>query len=320
LIRVERLSLPVLAALLVVGSTPAGAQTIVNPTTATFTASSDQNSTTSSGAPMLSSYELEFYMPGATQPFQTVGLGKPTPDASNNIAVNFATLLSPVPPTGVIYSASVAAVGPGGRSSSALSVDTFSFTGGTPSCTFTVSPSSISLPSAGGTGSATVTAPSGCTWTATESASWLSITSGASGSGNGTVSYSATTNTATTAQNTTMTIAGKAIPVTEAAATCSYTVSPSSISLPSAGGTGSATVTAPSGCTWTATETASWLSITSGASGSGNGTVSYTATANTTASAQSTTMTVAGKAVPVTEAPPAAPSAPQGLKITPPGS
>ncbi len=87
-------------------------------------------------------------MPGAAQPFQTVGLGKPAPDASNTIAVNFTTLLSPIPPVGVIYNASVAAVGPGGRSSSALSVDTFSFTGGTPSCTFTVSPSTISLPSA----------------------------------------------------------------------------------------------------------------------------------------------------------------------------
>ncbi len=134
MIRFARTSFAVVVCLvagsLVIGSTPVFAQTVVNPIIVTFTASSDQNATTSSGAPLLTSYELEFYMPGATQPFQTVGLGKPTPDGSNAIAVNFTTLLSPVPPVGVIYSASVAAVGPGGRSSSPLSVDTFSFVAG----------------------------------------------------------------------------------------------------------------------------------------------------------------------------------------------
>ena len=132
---------------LVIATIPVFAQTVVNPIIVTFTASSDQDATTSSGAPLLTSYELEFYMSGATQPFQTVGLGKPTPDGSNAIAVNFATLLSPVPPLGVVYTASVAAVGPGGRSSSPLSVDTFSFTGGTSPCTFGVSPAGILVPS-----------------------------------------------------------------------------------------------------------------------------------------------------------------------------
>ncbi len=215
MIRVERLSLPVFVSLLTIASTQAGAQTVVNPTVATFTASSDQDSTTSSGAPLLTSYELEFYSPGATQPFQTISLGKPSPDGTNTIGVNFTSMLTPVPPIGVVYNVSVAAVGPGGRSSSALSVDTVSFTAQPPLCTFTVSPSIISLPSTGGTGSATVTAPAGCMWTAFETDGWLSITSGGSGSGNGTISYTATANTTTSAKNTSMVVAGRTILITE---------------------------------------------------------------------------------------------------------
>jgi hypothetical protein len=202
---------------LVIATTPVFAQTVVNPIIVTFAASSDQDATTSSGAPLLTSYELEFYMSGATQPFQTVGLGKPTPDGSNAITVNFATLLSPVPPLGVVYAASVAAVGPGGRSSSPLSVDTFSFTGGTSPCTFGVSPAGILVPGTGGIGSATVTAPSGCTWTASGPAGWLSITGGASGSGTGTISYTAAANMTASAKSMTIIVAGKAVPVTEAA-------------------------------------------------------------------------------------------------------
>lgn len=58
-------------------------------------------------------------------------------------------------------------------------------------CTFTLDPSSQSLPSSGGTGSFTVYASSPtCAWTASTSDSWITITAGASGTGTGTVSYS----------------------------------------------------------------------------------------------------------------------------------
>ena len=306
--------IPALGLMLVAVSAPANAQAIVNPTTAVFDPSSDHNAT-SGGSPVVDHYELEFYLPGASQAFQTVGLGKPTPDVSTGkISVNFASLLVPIPAAGVVYNARVASVGPGGRSSSAVSIDTFSFSA---PCTYVVSQTTIALTSAGGTGAVTVTAPSGCAWTATETASWLSITSGSSGSGNGTVNYSATANAASTSQNTTLTVAGRAITVTEAGVACTFTVSPTTISLASGGGTGAVSVTAPSGCAWTATETASWLSITSGSSGSGNGSVNYSATANAASMSQSTTLTVAGQVIAVTEAAPPPPAAPNGLRITP---
>src|SRR5271157_4185829 len=90
--------------------------------------------------------------------------------------------------------------------------------GGGTTCTFSISPTSQNVASGGGSGSVAVTAASGCAWTASSSAGWLSITSGASGSGNGTVSYTVAANTATTARTGTITIAGQTFTMTQDAA------------------------------------------------------------------------------------------------------
>lgn len=57
-----------------------------------------------------------------------------------------------------------------------------------------ISPNSAYSPGAGGTGSINVTAPSGCSWTASSNRLWITITSGNSGSGDGTVNYSVAPN------------------------------------------------------------------------------------------------------------------------------
>lgn len=60
-------------------------------------------------------------------------------------------------------------------------------------CTFSVSTNSQTYPAAGGTGTVTVTVPTGCPWTATTGSSWIAFTN-ASGTGNGTISYSVAVN------------------------------------------------------------------------------------------------------------------------------
>ena len=72
----------VLTALL--GSWPshAAAQATVNPTRALFNASSDHSATGSGGTPLVQSYEVGLYLVGASQPFQTVSVGKPNPDGT----------------------------------------------------------------------------------------------------------------------------------------------------------------------------------------------------------------------------------------------
>jgi hypothetical protein len=58
-----------------------------------------------------------------------------------------------------------------------------------PTCTYSISPTSKTFDSTGGTGNVTVTAPNGCPWTATSNRNWITITSNSSGSGTGSVTY-----------------------------------------------------------------------------------------------------------------------------------
>jgi hypothetical protein len=168
-----------------------------------------------------------------------------------------------------------------------------------PACTYTISPSSQAFPAAGDNGSVAVTAGAGCSWTATEVVPWISITSGATGSGNGTVNFSVDANTGA-ARSATLTIAGRAFTVTQAAAACSYSIAPTGQSVAAAGGTGTIAVTSASGCTWNAINNANWLTITSAASGSGNGSVTFSAAANT-GPARTGTLTIAGQTFTVTQ-------------------
>ena len=85
-------------------------------------------------------------------------------------------------------------------------------------CTFTISPTSNSIPAAGASNQQiNVTTQNGCAWTAQSNAGWLTVTGGATGSGSGTVTYSAVANSG--AQRTgTLTVAGQTFTVNQAAA------------------------------------------------------------------------------------------------------
>ncbi len=86
-------------------------------------------------------------------------------------------------------------------------------------CTYSINPTSASLPAGGGTGSITVTATAGSNWTAASNATFITITSGGSGTGNGTVNYSVAANTGTSSRTGTLTIAGLTFTVTQAGTT-----------------------------------------------------------------------------------------------------
>ncbi len=89
---------------------------------------------------------------------------------------------------------------------------------GAPPCSYSISPLSAIYASSGGTGSVNVTVQSGCSWTATNSAGWITIISGSSGSGNGSVSYSLTTNSSACARTATLTVAGQTVTVSQGGA------------------------------------------------------------------------------------------------------
>lgn len=83
------------------------------------------------------------------------------------------------------------------------------------SCASALSPTSSYISSLSGTGSVTVTTTSSCPWTGASNASWISVTSGASGIGNGTVGYSVTANTSTSSRTGSLTIGGIPFTVTQ---------------------------------------------------------------------------------------------------------
>ena len=287
------------------------AQLVIDPTTAEFDPSVDHSATLSDGTSLVSRYDLEFYLIGATSPFQVLNLGKPAPALDGKIRVNFTSLFSSFPTPGIVYQAAVAAIGPGGAGRSTFS-NTFSFSA---ACSFTASPTSQTVAAAGGGASVSVTASSGCAWTATSSSSWITVTGGSSGSGAGTVAYTVAANTATTSRSGTLTVAGQTVTVTQSGAACSFTASPTSQTVVAAGGGASVSVTAGSGCKWTVTNGSSWITVTGGSNGSGNGTVTYTVAANMLTTSRSGTLTVAGRAVTVTQSQLLPPSAPGGVRI-----
>jgi hypothetical protein len=162
------------------------------------------------------------------------------------------------------------------------------------SCATSINPLSQSVPATAGNGSAVaVSASGGCAWTATTTTSWITITGGASGTGNGSVTFSVTANTGS-GRTGTISIGTQTHTVTQAGS-CTTTIAPPSQSVPAAGGpAASIAVTAASGCSWTATPSQSWISITSGASGTGSGTVGLSVTANT-GPVRTATVTIAGQ-------------------------
>lgn len=152
-------------------------------------------------------------------------------------------------------------------------------------CTYSISPTSNSFSSSGGTGSVSVTADAGCDWGAVSSDSWIHITSGSSGSGNGTIEYSVDVNagrlrsgTIGIGINTTLI---NTFTIRQDGITCYCEIGdPGPVVYDASGGAGSVSVTADDSCDWRAVSNNSWIHITAGASGSGNGTVEYSVDKN----------------------------------------
>lgn len=170
-------------------------------------------------------------------------------------------------------------------------------------CTYELSQPEQNVSAAGGPATVGVLAPGGCSWTASSNASWITVTSGASGSSNGTVGLMVAANTG--AERTgTVTIAGRTHTIRQAGAPvpCSYSLNSSSASVPANGGSVSVGVTTQSGCAWTAASQASWITVRSGSSsGTGNGTVHLDVAPNS-GPTRTGSVTIAGATFTVTQA------------------
>jgi uncharacterized delta-60 repeat protein len=84
-------------------------------------------------------------------------------------------------------------------------------------CTYSISPTSLTIGAGGGAGNTiSVTAQTGCAYTAVSNNSFITITSGANGAGNGTVIFTVAANSGA-ARTGTITVAGRTFTVNQAA-------------------------------------------------------------------------------------------------------
>ena len=168
-------------------------------------------------------------------------------------------------------------------------------------CSYAISPTDqTTIANGGGMLTVAVTAPAGCSWNATSTAAWIAISSGASGSGGGTVQLAITPNSDVERRGA-VTIANQTLTVIQTGG-CTFSLSPSSTTVPAGGGTGSFAVTTSGACPWTAAPApnAPWITVTSGQSGSGPGTVQFTAAPNS-GGPRSGTITAAGQSFTVAQ-------------------
>jgi hypothetical protein len=189
---------------------------------------------------------------------------------------------------------------------------TVTFTQSGTGCAATVTPTSVTVTSIGMTSSLSVTSGTQCSWTAVSNVGWITVTS-ATGSGIGQVNYTVAANSTGSSRTGTMTVAGQTVTFTQAASSCSYSVTPTSVSVATNGGANAVSVTSGTQCSWTAVSNVAWVTVTS-ATGSGIGQVNYTVAANTGA-ARTGTMTVAGQTVTLTQAGGTPPAPPTNLRI-----
>jgi hypothetical protein len=173
-------------------------------------------------------------------------------------------------------------------------------------CTLTLSPTSVSSPAAGSTGTIVISVASGCSWQAQSSASWLTLTSAASGSGAASITYSISPNESETPRSASIAIEDRAVAVAQAGREpeppiCTFDVSPESAAFTKDGGEGTVIVTSTPGCLWTATSADSWVIITAGAAGSGNGSVTYQVSETREPPSRSSTLAIAGHVITITQ-------------------
>jgi hypothetical protein len=163
-------------------------------------------------------------------------------------------------------------------------------------CTTTLASGANTVSGSGGQFAVAFTTQPGCTVNAASNSGFIVINSAVVDSnGAGTVTYTVQANTSAATRTGTITINDQTFTVTQTAA-CTYAVYPTVRPFREAASTsGRFTVITQSGCAWSATTTAPWITITEGATATtGTGRVRYTVAANTTGATRTGTINVTG--------------------------
>ena len=168
-------------------------------------------------------------------------------------------------------------------------------------CVYTLTPTSFAAPSTSGTRTIGIVTGTQCSWTAVSADSWITISSGAAGTGFGWTTILIEPNPSPGPRTGTLMVAGQTVSVTQEGGSCSSTVSPTSLSIGPASTSRTLSVVSGTLCSWSATSSAAWITITNAGTGAGASPVTFSVAANPDAFTRTGTLTVAGQPVTVTQ-------------------
>jgi hypothetical protein len=161
-----------------------------------------------------------------------------------------------------------------------------------------------------------VSTTASCGWTAQSDVSWITLPGGTTGTGTSWLGYAIAANPNTTPRSGTLTVADRPVTVNQAAASCTYSVSPTAVVISNAGGSATVSVTTSDNCTWTVpAASVPWITLVPTGSQTGPGTVIVQAAPNPGSLPRSTLISVAGRFVTVTQQQIAPLTTPSGLRI-----
>ena len=167
-------------------------------------------------------------------------------------------------------------------------------------CSYSISPIATSAAATATTGTVVVTTQDGCAWSAMSASAFLTFENGTDRTGPGSLYFSVTENTGAFRTGS-ATVAGRAFTVYQAAASCSYAITPEKVTVTADATAGTITVTTQSGCAWSAKSMSDFITISNGTGRSGPGSVEFTVAAHTGSSSRSGIAAVAANTFVVTQ-------------------
>jgi uncharacterized repeat protein (TIGR01451 family) len=277
----------------IVGNTAAAASIVRDPVSGNN--SSSANFTVSKAAPVISPTSATFAMEGGDA---TVAVTVPSGCAWQAVSNDsWLTITSGSEGTGngiVVYHVATNTTGNPRTGTLTIAGLTFTVNQSNLACSYTIMPTSASYPAGGGSGSVSVTAPSGCGWRAISNDVWLVVAPGLPGNGSGSFDYSVAPNPTSIPRTGTISVAGLTFTVMQAGLPCTYSIEPTGKRFGERGGESSFSITSNAGCDWAASTMDPWIFITSEPSGTGSGLVTYVVRDNLTSAARQGAITVAG--------------------------
>jgi hypothetical protein len=170
------------------------------------------------------------------------------------------------------------------------------FGGVAQNCTYTLSTSSQTVGSTGGTVTFDLTAGTACPWTVGSSQTWAVVTSAASGVGNTTITVRVDANPLIANRQANILVGPRTFTITQTGTPCTFTVDPGNRTVPASGGALSYVVTSIPGCTWPVTSNSIWIRP-SAAGGNGTAQIFLQVDPNVSGIPRTASFTIAGQGI-----------------------